>query len=131
MENTRANRVADQIKREIATILSTKARDPRIGFVTVTEVNVSPDLHHAKVYISVQENQDTKKTFAGLKKSRGFVRGELARRLPLRRVPDLAFLPDNANRGLGQILDLLDQVAQEETFSHLPDEEHNRAEGCL
>ena len=131
MENTRANRVADQIKREIATILSTKARDPRIGFVTVTDVNVSPDLHHAKVYVSIQENQDTKKTFDGLKKSRGFVRGELARRLPLRRVPDLAFLPDDANKGLGQVLNLLDQVTREEAFSHRPDEENDRGEDPL
>ncbi|MFQ5597138.1 MAG: 30S ribosome-binding factor RbfA, partial [Nitrospiria bacterium] len=115
MKRKRADRVGDQIKEEIAQILAVKARDPRIGFVTVTGVRVSDDLNHAKVYVSVHEKQDVRKTFAALKKARGFVRGQLAQRLPLRRIPDLVFLPDDLEQGQAHLLELHDQIGDQET----------------
>jgi ribosome-binding factor A len=110
----RTDRVADQIKMEIADILMKKIKDPRIGFVTVTSVEISDDLQHAKVFVSVQKDQDPKKTFIGLKKATGFVRGELAKRLPLRRTPEVVFLPDTSSERVAHILDLLDQIKKDQ-----------------
>jgi ribosome-binding factor A len=107
-EHKRTNRVADQIKIEIADILTKKTKDPRIGFVTVTSVEISDDLKHAKVFVSVHE--DEKMAFIGLKKATPFVRGELARRLQMRRIPEIAFLPDTSTEKVTHILDLLDQI---------------------
>lgn len=127
MRHTRADRVADQIKKEVAAILALKARDPRIGFVTVTDVKVTPDLHHAKIFVSVHEKQDERLTFSALKKAVGFVRAELAKQLPLRRVPDLAFVPESENTS--QILTLLDEVGYEEHRLYLQKEDHDSKEG--
>lgn len=111
-EFKRTDRVADQIKMEIADILTKKTKDPRIGFVTVTSVQVSDDLKHAKVFVSVHE--DEKGTFVGLKKATGFVRAELARRLHLRRIPEIVFLPDTSTEKVTHILDLLDRIEKED-----------------
>jgi ribosome-binding factor A len=110
-EYKRTDRVADQIKMEIADILAKKTKDPRIGFVTVTSVQISDDLKHAKVFVSVHE--DEKQTFIGLKKATPFVRGELARRLQMRRIPEIAFLPDTSTEKVTHILDLLDQIEKD------------------
>ena len=110
LPGSRASRVADEIRKEITDVLSKKARDPRIGFLTITAVKVTDDLHHARVYVSLHENQDAKKTFAALKKASGFFRGALARNLPLRRVPDIAFFPDKTVKRQNRILDLLDEI---------------------
>jgi ribosome-binding factor A len=107
-EHKRTNRVADQIKIEIADILTRKTKDPRIGFVTVTSVEISDDLRHAKVFVSV--HADEKNAFIGLKKATPFVRGELARRLQMRRIPEIVFLPDSSTEKVTHILDLLDQI---------------------
>lgn len=113
-EFKRTTRIGDQIKMEVADILATKTRDPRIGFVTVTGVEVSDDLQHAKVFVTVQKDQDAKQTFVGLRKATGFVRAELSRRLQLRRIPELLFLPDETTDRVSHILDLLDRLEKEE-----------------
>ena len=112
-EFKRTVRVGDQIKMEVADIVMKKIKDPRIGFVTITSVEVSDDLRHAKVFVSIQKDQDEKKTFIGLKKATGFVRGELARRLQLRYIPELIFLPDASTEKVGHLLDLLEQIKKE------------------
>ncbi len=108
--NKRSERVADQIRMEIADILSKKVKDPRIGFVTVTSVDLTDDLQHAKVFVSVLSDQDRKATFLGLGKATGFVRLELAKRLKLRRTPQLAFLPDTSTEKVVHLLDLLERI---------------------
>jgi ribosome-binding factor A len=110
-EYKRTERVADQIKMEIADILTKKTKDPRIGFVTITSVEVSEDLKHAKVFVSA--HQDEKSAFIGLKKATPFVRGELARRLHMRRIPEITFLPDTSTEKVSHILDLLDQIEKD------------------
>ncbi|NKE70905.1 30S ribosome-binding factor RbfA [Candidatus Manganitrophus noduliformans] len=112
-EYKRTNRIGDQIKMEVADILTTKIRDPRIGFVTVTSVEVSDDLKHAKIFVTVQKDQDAKQAFMGLRKATGFVRAELSRRLQIRRVPEVAFLPDESTEKISHILDLLDRIEKE------------------
>lgn len=97
MSELRANRVAEQIKKELGDIITTKLKDPRIGFVTVTDVEVTGDLQQATIYISVlgteQEKEDT---LLGLTKAKGFVRSEIGNRIRLRKTPELAFEYDEA-----------------------------------
>ena len=111
MEYKRTDRVADQIKMEVADILSKKAKDPRIGWVTILSVDLSPDLSHARLFVSMPDHE--KETLWGLKKASGFIRSELARRLPLRRVPDLTFLADRSVEKVSRLLSLLDQAGEE------------------
>ncbi len=114
MEYKRTDRVADQIKMEVADILIKKAKDPRIAMVTVLSVDVSPDLTHAKVYISLPPNVNEKAALIGLKNASGFVRSELSKRLPLKRVPEISFLVDQSEERVSRLLTLLDQVAEEQ-----------------
>lgn len=98
MENMRTNRVAEQMKKEIGEILNQKLKDPRIGFVTVTDVELTNDLQHATVFISVLGNENEKQdTLIGLAKASGFVRSEVGKRIRLRKVPDIAFQFDEAH----------------------------------
>ncbi len=110
MEYKRTDRVGDQIKMEVADILLKKAKDPRIEMVTILSVDVSPDLSHAKVYISLPESANEKSALIGLKNAAGFVRSELSRRLPLKRVPDILFLVDHAQERISRLLTLLEEV---------------------
>ena len=81
----RADRVADQIRMEVADILMRKIKDPRVHSVTVTGVELTADLRIAHVFVTTMETEQAERdTFAGLSKSSGFVRDELGRRLTLR-----------------------------------------------
>ncbi|MEK7286508.1 MAG: 30S ribosome-binding factor RbfA [Nitrospirota bacterium] len=109
----RTDRVGDQIKMEVADIISRKVNDPRVSWVTVLSVDVSPDLAHAKVFISLPPSQPEKETIFGLKKASGFIRSELARRLPLKRVPDLQFVVDHSIEPTSRLLTLLEDIRKE------------------
>ncbi len=109
-EHKRTDRIADQIKMEIADILVKKVSDPRIGRVTVMSVNVTSDLQHARVFVTVPQQKGRKETLLGLKKAAGFFRKELAMRLPLRRVPDLTFLNDTSTPHVNHVLELLEEI---------------------
>lgn len=94
----RPERVAELIRQSVAAFLTGNARDPRIGFVTVTGVEVSPDLSHARVRVSVMGDEaDKAKTLEGLTSAARFLRAQLARELRLRTSPELRFELD---RGL-------------------------------
>jgi ribosome-binding factor A len=88
----RSNRVAEQMKKELTDILSRKVKDPRIGFLTVTDVEVTGDLQQATVYISVLGGEDEREeTLKALAKAKGFIRSELGQRIRLRKTPELMF----------------------------------------
>jgi ribosome-binding factor A len=94
----RPERVAEAIRHAVAGVLTGDLRDPRIGFVTVTGVRVSPDLEHAWVRVSVMgPDEERERTLAGLDSAAGFMRAQLAKQLRLRLVPELRFELD---RGL-------------------------------
>lgn len=97
MNNVRANRVAEQIKQEMGEILTKKIKDPRIGFVTVTEVEVTGDLQQATIYVTVL-GDDKKKddTLIGLSQAKGFIRTEIGQRIRLRKTPEIFFKYDEA-----------------------------------
>lgn len=93
----RSNRVAEQMKKEITEIIARKIKDPRVGFVTVTEVAVTGDLQQATVYItSLGNDRERAETLQALEKASGFIRSEVGSRIRLRRTPELAFEFDTA-----------------------------------
>lgn len=93
----RSNRVGEQMKKELSDIIGRKLKDPRIGFVTVTDVEVTGDLQQATVYISVLGDEKVKEqTLLGLSKSKGFIRSEIGQRIRLRKTPELSFEFDSS-----------------------------------
>ena len=95
----RHQQVADLLRAELASLIPRSARDPRIGFVTVTEVRLSADLKSARVYVSVLGDEAREEEALGaLKRAAGFLRRALAERVSLRQVPTLSFQPDPSLR---------------------------------
>ena len=87
----RPQRLGDQIQRELSELLQRELRDPRVGMITITAVDVSPDFSHAKILFTLFEKDKLQDTLAGLKRSAGFLRSQLAKRLKLYTTPDLRF----------------------------------------
>jgi ribosome-binding factor A len=91
----RTDRINEQLRQEIAILVRDEVRDPRVGVVTVTAVESSPELDHAKVYITTLGDEEEKEAaLAGLRSAAPFIRGQLGRRLHVRRVPELHFQID-------------------------------------
>ncbi|SDJ71576.1 30S ribosome-binding factor RbfA [Sediminibacillus albus] len=111
MNELRANRVGEQMKKELGDIIGRKIKDPRVGFVTVTDVEVSGDLQQAKVFISVLgENKQKQDTLVGLAKAKGFIRSEIGKRIRLRKTPELYFEFDEAIEKGNRIEHILRQI---------------------
>ncbi len=97
MAHRRMARVADLVKQEVSQIIQHEMKDPRIGFVTVTSVEVSIDLRHARVYFSVLGSQaDQDASLEGLERAKGYIRTQLGRRITLRHIPELLFRYDES-----------------------------------
>jgi len=121
----RSVRVGDQIKQEIADILMKKIKDPRIGFVTVTDVELSDDLRNAKVFVSIYGG-DREETLKGLKSAAPFIRSELGRRMRMRCLPELLFRFDGTVEQGAHIMELLHEIEkkQETEDKDTKDPEH-------
>src|SRR5215217_1295732 len=115
----RTERIDELLRQEIGAILSREVSDPRIGFATITEVETTPDLRHARVWVSViGQHGEREETIAVLGRAMSFVRRELGRRLRLKRIPELHVrLDDTAERGT-RVLQLLHELEE----GHLPDD---------
>ncbi|GEN44964.1 30S ribosome-binding factor RbfA [Alkalibacillus haloalkaliphilus] len=114
MSNVRSNRVAEQMKKELGDILSRKIKDPRVGFVTVTDVQVSGDLQQAKVFISIfGDDVQQEETLIGLTKSKGFIRTEIGKRIRLRKTPEISFEIDEAIQYGNKIENILNDLNKE------------------
>ncbi len=102
VEGRRPQRVADLVRHEVAAILQREVKDPRVGFVTVTDVEMSPDLRVARVFYSVLGEPDQRRdTGRGLASASAYIRREVGRRLHLKVVPELRFVYDTSlERGL-------------------------------
>jgi ribosome-binding factor A len=105
----RAERVSDQMKQEIADILMRKIKDPRIGFVTVTEVDVADDLRNAKVFVSVYGTEKAA-TLKGLESASPYIRSELGRRMRMKFIPELLFRYDDSVERGAHINELLHEI---------------------
>ncbi|MEH2252640.1 30S ribosome-binding factor RbfA [Nostoc sp.] len=114
--NRRVSRVAELIKREVSQMLLNGIKDDRVGtgMVSVTDVDVSGDLQHAKIYVSIYGTDEAKvETMAGLKSATGYVRSELGARVRLRRTPEVIFLEDRSIERGNKVLALLSQLNHE------------------
>jgi len=110
----RANRVGEQMKKEMGEIITRKIKDPRIGFVTVTDVQVTGDLQQATVYISVLGDDEQKEnTLKGLAKAKGFIRSEIGQRIRLRKTPEISFEFDESIDYGNKIETLLKQIKED------------------
>jgi ribosome-binding factor A len=119
----RGLRVADQIQRDLAVIIAGGLKDPRIGMVTITEVQLTPDYAHAKVfYTMLNDNKDAiKNTNAGLAAAAGFIRNQLGKLLHIHTLPMLHFVHDNStSRGMELSL-LIDQANASRAADAEPD----------
>lgn len=111
MANLRAERVGEQIKKELADIFTREMKDPRVQFVTVTDVEVTGDLQQAKVYVTVLgEEEDREETLQALRKARGFLRKEIGNRVHLRKTPEIFFEFDESIAYGNRIEKLLKEI---------------------
>lgn len=93
----RLGRIEEEYKKELSQIIGYELKNPNVtGLISVTKVKVSNDLKYAKVYVSILNAKNLKDTLAGLKKSSGFIRSELAKRVNLRNTPELVFELDDS-----------------------------------
>lgn len=107
----RARRVADQIQRELAEILRAELKDPRVRLVTVTGVDVSVDLAHAKVYFtSLAGDAERQEIAAGLARAAGFLRTALGQRMRIHNIPELHFVHDASVEQGVRLSHLIDQA---------------------
>jgi ribosome-binding factor A len=111
---SRAIRVADQIRIEVAEILSRKIKDPRVQFVTVTDVTMTADLKIARIYVTaLDQDHFEQQTAPGLKSAVGYVRKEVGRRLNLRYTPEIVFYRDTSAEYAHRIEKILDSLPRE------------------
>lgn len=99
----RGLRVADQIQRDLAEIIAHELKDPRVGMITITEVQVTPDYAHAKVFFTtlLDNEEAVQNTLSGLQAAAGFIRGQLGRRLTIHTTPEVHFVHDRSTaRGI-------------------------------
>lgn len=109
--NFRAKQVGEQMKKELSEIIGRKIKDPRVGFVTVTDVEVTGDLQQAKVFISVLgDEKQREETLIGLAKATGFIRSEIGKRIRLRKTPEILFEFDESIDYGNRIETLLNQI---------------------
>lgn len=113
MAKVRHGRIGEQIKKEISQLIQYELKDPRIGFVTITGVDVSGDLSIAKIYISIMGSDDElKNTLLGLEKAKGFLRSEVGKRVRLRHTPELVFKIDESIAYGNKIEKLLQNIKE-------------------
>ncbi|GGD67989.1 30S ribosome-binding factor RbfA [Paenibacillus nasutitermitis] len=111
MAKVRVGRVSEQIKKELSTLIQMELKDPRIGFITVTGVEVTGDLSQARVYLSVLGNDEQKEeTLKALARGTGFLRSELGKRIRFRHTPELIFKFDQSIEYGSRIESLLEKI---------------------
>jgi ribosome-binding factor A len=107
----RHHRLADQIRGEVAEMIEGELKDPRIGFVTVTRVDLSPDFSHARVLLSIMGDEQARKdSLNGLQSAVGYVRRGVTQRLRLRRAPEITFAIDRGAEEAVRIEELLGKI---------------------
>jgi ribosome-binding factor A len=108
----RQDQLGEVIARELSDLIRTRLKDPRVGFASITDVEVSNDIRHAKVFVSVMgEQEEQRATLAALEHATGFLRHELAQRLTIRHTPELLFRLDTSIERGTRVLDLIHRVS--------------------
>jgi len=107
----RTDRLAEEVREEVAQMISGELKDPRIGFVTVTRVTVTPDLRQARIFVGVLgAERQRAATLTGLRQASGFLRRALGQRLRLRHTPELTFQYDEGLEASDRVARLLEEV---------------------
>lgn len=119
----RVERLNEQFRRELMDILQNQVRDPRVGSVTITAVEVTPDLYHAKVYLTALDPDVREDTMLGLHAAGAYIRREIGQRLHIRRAPELHFVWDETLENAQRIEKLLSEVRTDS----IPDEDGSDA----
>jgi len=115
MGQLRIEKVQELIKQEVSQIILKELKDPRIGFVTVTQVDVTGDLRSAKIYVSLMGSEDQiKDCWDGLQKALGYIRREIGKRIRLRCTPELSFQLDKSLDYSVHIQELLSKIKDDE-----------------
>ncbi|MCK5138797.1 MAG: 30S ribosome-binding factor RbfA [Thermodesulfovibrionia bacterium] len=114
----RSIRVSDLIKEEVADIIMHRLKDPRLGFITVTETRVSNDLRHAKIFVSVLEDEKKDESLKILISSARFIRSELAQRVKIKFIPELVFKLDASIEYSAKINKMLNNIKSSTPPSH-------------
>ncbi|MDD5730181.1 MAG: 30S ribosome-binding factor RbfA [Candidatus Omnitrophica bacterium] len=110
----RREKVQEALQREVSSIIQTELKDPRLGFVTITKAEITPDLRHAKVFFSVLgKDQDYKKTQEALDSALGFIRKLVTERINLRFSPEILFREDRASEYSCRIEEVLNEIKEQ------------------
>jgi ribosome-binding factor A len=122
-QGSRPDRVADQLRSELALMLAREVHDPGVGFVTLTRVHVSPDLQQARVmYTALGDDASRKNTARALERAAPFLRRQIGSRLRLKRAPELKFVYDDSVAGQDRIEQILHELEAEPRSDVDPDE---------
>jgi ribosome-binding factor A len=114
MSSRRQQQVADLLRDEVSEIIQRQMRDPRLSFVSVTRVEMSPDMRYAKLFVSVYAPEaEQRDALQALNRASGFIRHELAPRLKMRQLPELTFRLDHSMEHAETVARLLKQIEQE------------------
>ena len=109
--SNRLGRIDEELKKEISNIINYELKNPNVtGLISVTKTKITPDLKYAKVYVSILNSKNIKTTFATLKKSSGFIRSEIAKRINLRITPELVFVLDDSMEYGAKIDQILKEI---------------------
>lgn len=112
--STRLGRIDEELKKEISNIINYELNNPKItGLISVTRCKITPDLKYAKVYVSILNSKNVKDTLANLKKSSGYIRTEIAKRINLRITPELIFVLDDSMEYGAKIDKILKEIIPE------------------
>lgn len=115
----RAAKLADRIKVIVAQMLETRIKDPRLGFITVTDVRMTPDLHDASVFYTVYgDEKERADTAAALESAKGLIRSEVGKQIGVKFTPTIAFFPDAIPETARHVEDLLREAAQADARVH-------------
>lgn len=124
MASTRMQKVARLLKEELSRIIREEVNDPRLGFISITDIELPPDLHVARVFISAYGTpEEQASSMAVLERAAGFLRGELSRQIDMRYTPELRFQLDTSLERGARVFELLHEI--EPTLSEDKPDEHS------
>ena len=117
MQYKRSARVGDQIKKDVSNIILVELKDPKLGFITITDVELTDDLGYAQVFYTVLGDEKVKKeSQEGLKRAKGFIQKELGKRIRIKRMPEITFKYDHSLERASRIDQLLNQIQIKSKF---------------
>ena len=122
-EYSRSSRVVEQIKRELAELIRLELKDPRVKFVTITDVEITPDYAHAKVFFTVLQTEKRAEIETGLTRSSSFLRRELGKRIRIHTLPELHFVYEPSVEQGARMSLLIDEAVRSDAT---PDQEEEK-----